>query len=152
GDRFSLGALEPSAAAERVEQHDLVVDASAHAEMARQADALDLQADSPADLHDEHREGDRYAEAAVEDVVETALARIVVVGRIPAKADLVEQDAAHSLQGAAAIAHLRGGRAPGQLVETLQRRLRYQVGMLDARHRQGRAGQVDLGGPHEIAE
>src|SRR5207237_431285 len=99
GDRLGLGALEPAAAAERVEEHQLVVHTRPHTEVSGQSDAQDFQADAAADLHDEHRERDRDAELPVEDVVEAAVARIVVVVGVTAEALLVEQELAQPLEG-----------------------------------------------------
>src|SRR6185295_16824859 len=94
GERLGLRALEPSSAAERVEQHQLVVNTRADAEVSWQADAEDLEAHPAPDFHDEHRERDRDAELPVEDVVETAVARIVVVVRVAAESRFVEQELA----------------------------------------------------------
>src|SRR6266699_1382447 len=112
-----------------------VAGTSPHTEMAGQADPLDLQAHPAADLHDQDREGDRDTELAIEDVVEAAVARVVVVVGIAAEARFVEQEVTQSLERAAPIAELRRGRAGRELVESRERVLRHQVGILDPRNR-----------------
>jgi len=117
-----------------------------------QADAQDFQADAAADLHDEHRERDRDAELPVEDVVEAAVARIVVVVGVTAEALLVEQELAQPLEGASSILDLRHRRARGELVEPGQRALGDEVGILDSRDPERGAREVDLGTLHQAPE
>ena len=60
----------------------------------------DVEPDPAAHLHGEHRQRDRDAELAVEDVVQAAVAGIVVVVGVAAEAFLVEQELAQPLERA----------------------------------------------------
>ena len=73
-------------AEERVEQDRAVRARRPHEEVSRKADALDRDAAAAAHLDQHHREGDGDAEAPLEDVVQEAVARIVVVVGVAAEA------------------------------------------------------------------
>src|SRR5205085_7259239 len=60
-------------------------------EVAGKADALDVEPAAPAHLHVDDAERERDAGAPVEDLVEEAVARVVVVVVIAAEAELVEE-------------------------------------------------------------
>ena len=60
--------------------------------MPRERHALEGQADAPPDLHVEHRQRDGDPGAPVDDLVQVRVARIVVVVRVAAKAQVVEQE------------------------------------------------------------
>src|SRR5262249_36738681 len=55
GDGLGFLTREAPAPTERIQQHELVVDARADTEMSREPDAEDLEADAAADLHDDYR-------------------------------------------------------------------------------------------------
>ena len=153
-DRLGLVALEPPAAAEWVEEHQLLADASPHAEVTRQADTLDLQADPPPDLHDEHRERDRNAEPAVEDVVEAAVARIVVRLDVAAEALLLEQELAEAMQAVERVIGPPGIRPRREKVEGPEIVGDGEAGVLDLgdEKRRPREVEVGLGRPERAGE
>ena len=96
------------AAIEGVEQHRIGAHVGAHDEVAGQSDAQDAQPHAPADLHHEHGQRDGNPEPAVEDVVETAVARIVVVLAVAAEAFLFEEELAQPVERLHTVAHGAG--------------------------------------------
>ena len=103
-----------------------------------------MQTDPPADLHHEHRQRDGNSQPSVEDVVQAAVAWIVVIVAVAAEAFFLEQELAQPVECLHRIAHEAGARPPGQRVESLPLAGRRQVGMLDARDLECAPGEIEL--------
>ena len=93
---------------ERVEQDGVLADLRAHDEVPGQADAGDLESDAPADLHEHQRQRDRDAEAAVEDLVQAAVAGVVVRLGVAAEAFFLEQELPEPMQATERVVRPRG--------------------------------------------
>jgi hypothetical protein len=105
------------------------------------------------DLHRDHRERDRDPEAPREHVIETAVARIVVLLAVAAEALLLEEERSQPVQRAPAVERPRAG-ALGEVVEPTEPGRVQEVGIFDAGDRQRGPAQVDLpiGTPEKLAE
>ena len=148
GPAHQLGAAlgrQQGTAAERVEQHRRRTDPRAHHEVPGQADARDVQTDPPADLHEDHRERDRNTEPAVEDVVEAAVARIVVRLDVAAEALLLEQELAEAMQAVERVVGPPRARPLREEVEGPERVVDREAGVLDLGDEEGRPGEVEAG-------
>src|SRR3989454_9996587 len=80
-----------AAAVEGVQEERSAAPRHAHEEVAREPDALDAEAQTRAGLDEHHGEGDGNARAPLEDVVQVAVARVVVLLLVAAKAALAEE-------------------------------------------------------------
>src|SRR5581483_7845770 len=81
-----------SAAAVGVEDDEPLFERALDEEVAGKGDALEAKPDAPADLHVHDRQADRDADAAIEHLVEEAVARIVVIVDVRPKALVFEQE------------------------------------------------------------
>src|SRR5262245_56397480 len=79
------------AAVERIQQNLRVTEPGPGNEMSREADALDVEPEPLAHLHQHEAQRDRYAQAAVQHVVEEAVAGVVIVVPIAGEALLDEE-------------------------------------------------------------
>src|SRR5262249_61950049 len=80
-----------AAAVEAAEQEQVGCPGDAHQEVTGEADPVELDTEPAADLDGEDGQRDRDPGAAVEDVVQEAVARVVVVRAIAPKAALLEE-------------------------------------------------------------
>jgi hypothetical protein len=128
---------------ERVEQHAVGL----RHEVPGEPDPVDGEADAAPHLDRQHGERDRNAEPAVEDVVQAAVARVVVVVRVAREALLREEHVAEPVDVALPD-------APGEVVETVEDAVGLEVGVLDLRDQQRAAAEVDLlrGHPDQLTE
>lgn len=97
--RLARGRGDSRALVVRVDEAVGVV-SLADQEMARHPDADEVEVEAPPDLHDHHRQGDRHADAAAQDLVEIAVAGVVVVGAIAGEALADEEMAYQRVDGA----------------------------------------------------
>src|SRR5262249_6007401 len=93
-------------------------------------------------------------EPAIEDVVQAAVAGIVVIVAVTAEAFLLEEELAQPVERLHRIAHRAGPRPPGQDVETLPLARRHKIGMFDPRDLERPQPPIDLrlGATHGVAE
>lgn len=89
--REQLVPAERAPARERVEDERPVRRVDAHEEMPREADPMSGQAESGRDAEQEHAERDRDTSAPIEDVVQEAIARVVVVVAVATKLQFLEK-------------------------------------------------------------
>lgn len=103
--REDLFAIAEDAAVEGVDEEGQVVHEAADDEVAGKTDGLELQADALSDeeVHDAERERD--PRAALEDLVDEAIARVGVVLDVAVEAPLVEE---HAVEDAALFAGAGG--------------------------------------------
>src|SRR5262249_30538050 len=104
---------------------------------------VDGQRETATELDGQDGEGDGDAEFAVEDVVQAAVAWIIVVLGVAAEAFLLEQKSPQSLQTLARIGKSGRFRTPGERVEPTKRGRRVEGRMLDLGDEQGAARQID---------
>ena len=90
----SLRSFLEHDAAERIDDHRPLAPVDAQEEVPRKPDARGGHVGAAGDLEGDDRERDRDAGAAVEHVVEEAVAGVVVVVLVAVEADLLEQEAA----------------------------------------------------------
>ena len=119
----------------------------AQQEVARHPDAVEAQSQPAADLHGQHRERDRDAPPAVEDVVEERVAGVVVALRLAGEAHVDEQ-----VLPPAGQRRLRA--AGGQVVEAAQLTGDVEVGVGVGGDEQGGLveGQLVLRALHQLRE
>lgn len=104
---------------------------------------MDGQSEAPADLNQDERERDGDAEAPVQDFVEEAVPRVVVLLGVSPEPLLLEQELAQAMKAAERVALLNtGGR--GQAVESLQVLLDVQVRILSLGDEERREREVNL--------
>ena len=94
---FHLRLADPAAGLEGVEDGFAVRSRVFDDEMAGKADPYQRYAQAVTDLNVDQRERNRNAELAVEDFVEKAVARVVVVGLVAGQALLLKQDGVQGL-------------------------------------------------------
>ena len=114
--------------------------------MRRKRYALHLQSDAAADFDINQRERKRDAALAVQNFVEKAVARIVVIRGVAGEAVLIKQKTVERNDG---IGRADVGTQPtlerrGHLVEPRQIRCDVEIGILLARDQQRGFGQIDL--------
>src|SRR3546814_1237060 len=73
--------VDRAAAVERSHHQHAVVHRQPHQEVARERNAIERHAEPARDFHLHHRQRDRIAPPALEDLVEVAVARVVVLVR-----------------------------------------------------------------------
>ena len=155
--RWQPSRVEQPAAVERVDEHRRV-DLVAQQEVAGHADADERHADAAADLHREHRERDRDADAAVEHLVEERVARVVVVVGVAGKPPLPNRWATSPSRVGVAAPRRRGRRggrgrrrrrAPGSAWAAMQQRGLVERDAASGPRRQRRRSARTLGRPSE---
>ena len=109
---FACGGGDPSALVVGVDETVRVV-ALADQEVARHADADEVEIEAPADLDDHHRQRDRHADAPAQDLVEIAVAGVVVVVAVAREPLAHEEVADERVDGAV-------GTRGGDLVEGVE--------------------------------
>ena len=123
---------------ERIDHELAAVELHLAEEMAGKADAVDAQAAAAADLHEDDAERQRNSRPPIEDFIEKAVARVVVVVAIPAVPELVEQVAvqASDLAFRARARRQTVLHACGQPIEQAQVMALVELGIFLARHSQ----------------
>ena len=130
-------------------------------EMAGEVHALNGQARAARDVDEDQREGDGDARPTRQDVVQQAVARVVVVLLVANKAQLAVDELGDNPQP-----HPARRRAPesdfqviagggAHLAELAQKRRGVQFRVRDARHQQRAVGEVVVGAgrrPHELVD
>jgi hypothetical protein len=117
-----------------------------HDEVGREADAVDRQAEPPADLDQDQGERDRDAEAPVENLVKKAVSRIVVFLGVSAESLLLEEKLAHAVKAAERVLpQASGPNGGGEAVQPEEVRLDVQIGILGSGDEQRGSRQIDLG-------
>jgi hypothetical protein len=117
-----------------------------HDEVGREADPVDGQPEPSPDFDQDQREGDRDAEAPIQDVVEEAVPRIVVLLGVAPEPLLLEEELAQAMEPverAAPPAERLGPR--GQAVQSPQMLPDIQGRVLRPGDQQRRSGQIQLG-------
>lgn len=142
----SLGSQD-GPAVERVQQDPApLFRLKSHDEVGREADAVDRQPDPPADLDQEQAERDRDAEAPVENLVEKAVSRIVVLLDVSAESLLLEEKLANAVKAAERVLpRTSGPGGGGEAVQPAEVRPDVQVGVLRSGDEQRGGRQIDLG-------
>ena len=127
-------------------EEEAVVAPAADEEVAREADAIALQADALGNLHVDEREGDGDAETALDDAVDVAILGIGVVLAVTAIAERLEElggDGAGQLAGTGTLGvALTDGL--GDEVELTGKGVRVYVVTSEAGDGNGAAEEVDL--------
>src|SRR5215472_11825364 len=146
---------EQGAAVEGVEEDLRVAQTRPRDEMAGQPDALDGEAEALAHLHEDEAQGDGNTLAAVEHVVEEAVARIVVVVAVAREALLHEEILAQAMEAS----ELVGGAAravdsAGEAVQALEVGVGIEAWVLPARDGEGGSAEIDaaVGPRHQLGE
>ena len=107
---------------------------------------MDIQPEPAADLDQDQGECDRDAEAPVENLVEKAVAGIVVLLGVSAESLLLEKKLANAVKAAERVlprtSSPRGG---SEAVQPTKVRLDVQVGVLRSGDEQRGGRQIDLG-------
>ncbi len=131
---------------ERIQQHPASLwRLESHDEVSREADAVDGQLQPPADLDQDQRERDGDAEAAVEDVIEEAVPRIVILLAVSPEALLLEKKLAQAMEPTEGIAlRAPGPGIGGEPVQATKVRPDVQVWVLRLGDQQRRSRQIDL--------
>jgi hypothetical protein len=112
----------------------------------REAYAVDRQSEPAADLDQDQGERDREAEAPVENLVEKAVAGIVVLLGVSPESLLLEEKLANAVKAAERVLpRTSGPGGGGQAVQPTEVRLDVQVGVLRSGDEQRGRGQIDLG-------
>jgi hypothetical protein len=112
-----------------------------------QADADDRQADAATELDQQHAQGDRQADAAAQDGVQAAVARVVVVAAVAVKAELTHQVGEQEIEAltrAGEAAQARGD-VVGEVVELLERDVEVEGRVLLAADQQRGLSEVEGG-------
>src|SRR5581483_5946388 len=86
---LAAGGVEPATTIKSVDKYGRIVRV-ADQKVPGHADRLQMDTAAASDLDQEHRQRDRYAQAAVEYLVQIRVARVVVGAPIPLQSDLVE--------------------------------------------------------------
>ena len=97
--RLAGGGRDPGAVVERVDEAVGVVEFT-HQEVARHADADQIEAEAAADLDDHHCERDGHPHPAAQHLVEVAVARVVVVIAVAGEPFLPEEVPDQRVDGA----------------------------------------------------
>src|SRR5690606_29710030 len=119
--------------------------------VAGEVDALEPESRAAPDVHVDDRQRDGHAGASGEDVVQEAVARVVVVGEVAREPLLVEEVLAKRLKVRQEVAprrlplHTRARRV-GELLEARQRRPDVERRVLERRQQQRGFGEVVLAG------
>lgn len=135
---------EDRAAVERIEEDPALSRLEADDEVRGEPDAVNGQPQAPADLDQDEGEGDRDAEAPVQDVVEKAVPRVVVLLRVPPEPLLLEQELAEAVKAAERVVLPDAG-LQRQPVEPLQILWDVQVRILGLGDQERRPRQIELG-------
>lgn len=107
---------------------------------------MDGQPEPAAHLDQDQREGNGDAEAPVQDVVQKAVPRIVVLLGVPPEPLLLEEELAQAVEAAERIALGSCGFGPrGQAVKAVEVRPDIQVRILRPGDQERRQSQIDLG-------
>ena len=102
--RLEAGPVQRRAAPERIEDQRFGAAVDADQEVPRETDARGAEAETAGDLEVEDRQGDRDADPPGEHLGEKAVAGIVVVVRVAAKAELGEQPPGQRAPGLVGLA------------------------------------------------
>jgi hypothetical protein len=94
---FDAGDVDDRAAVERVDEHS-PVHSIPQQEVTRKVHGCERHAAAPTDLERQHRQRDGQASAAVEDLVEIGVARVVVVVAFAVEALVDEEEAEQTVE------------------------------------------------------
>ncbi len=153
GTRCPHHLLDPAPAAvsvqkdplvEGIDEEGLCARSGAQEEMARQVDPIELQPDTLGHGAVDHAQTDRYPRATVEDLVDVAVPRVVILLRVAPKTLFDEEDPVDLSE------HVTGRRRPcamfphplGQKIELPQRGVGIKIGIGVARDLEGDPEQV----------
>src|SRR6184192_2084176 len=130
-----LVMADRAAAEEGVEEYRPAASRNAHQKMSGKAHPLDRQPEAAGHLDEDHRKGDRDAGAAVQDVVQEAVARVVIVLGVaaePARAEEMIADGQRDVLGRHPGADAGAG-GVGERLEPGEVTLGLEVGVREAR-------------------
>src|SRR5687767_7414044 len=124
-------------------ENDLLASAHVfHQEVTGQSDACNWERKAACDFQIDGRQGDRYSHAALENVVEEAVSRIVVVFGVASESQFVEQ---HAIDRTDRVNRRVGGSfgpdAVCNLVQLVDIRSDFELGIFLASHQQSRFGE-----------
>src|SRR5262249_9498929 len=127
--------VDDGATAEAIDEERTLRSWGTDQEVARKSDSIQGDAEAPADLDGDDGERDGDSRAAFEDVVQEAVARVVVVVPVAAEAPFPEEVAGEEARGG--VGSAAGGQtrsqAVGERVERAERSGGIEVGIPDAR-------------------
>src|SRR6266536_4281961 len=129
---------------EGVEQDLRIAESRSRDEMTRQPYAFHGEPETLTHFHQHEAQRDRDALSPVEDLVEKAVARVVVVLAVAREALLHEEVLAQAVEAADGIGRApRAVHAASEGVESLEIRIHVELGVLPAGDGQRRSRQID---------